>query len=132
MKRDDFEARIVQKAWTDPAYRRRLLANPKQVLSEELGKIKEGVSIPANVKVTVLEEKPDQIYLVIPLNAREVTGALTEEQLKKVAGGTGAPPVQVVVPSVLDVVQVVQVVIDTNVAVQVQAVILEGGAAPRP
>jgi hypothetical protein len=121
MKRDEFEARIVQKAWQDPAYRRRLLANPRAVLSEELSRIKEGVAVPANVKVTVLEEKPDQIYLVIPVNPREVVGTLSEEQLQKVTGGTGQPDINptnvavTVVPPTLDVVQVIQV--------QVQAVI---------
>jgi len=115
MKRDEFEARMVQKAWQDPAYRKRLLANPRGVLSEELAKIKEGVAVPANVKVTVLEEKMDQIYLVIPVNPRDVTGLLGDEQLQNVAGGTGGQPMITVTASppntvalMLGVVQVIQ------------------------
>lgn len=122
MKRDEFEAKIVQRAWEDPAYRRRLIANPRQVVSEELAKIKEGVSIPANIKVTVLEEKPDQIYLVIPVNPREVTGEMSDKDLQKVAGGTAAAVQTIQVALQLDVVQVVSVVLDQGVAVQTVAV----------
>jgi hypothetical protein len=122
MKRDEFEARIVKKAWEDPPYRQRLLANPRAVVSEELAKIKEGVSVPANVKVTVLEEKVDQIYLVIPVNPREVTGKLGDKELQGVAGGTGGPPN---IAMQLDVVQVIQVVVQVAVGLDVVQAIAE-------
>jgi hypothetical protein len=123
MKRDEFEARIVKKAWEDPAYRQRLIANPRGVVSEELAKIKEGVSVPANVKVTVLEEKVDQIYLVIPVNPREVTGKLGDKELQGVAGGTGGPPN---IAMQLDVVQVIQVVVGLDVVQAIAETVVIG------
>ena len=49
------------KAMQDEAFKQALLADPKAVLSEELGE-----AIPENVEVTVVEETADTRYLVIP------------------------------------------------------------------
>jgi len=118
MKRHDFQNHIAKKAWTDPDFKQRLLANPRAVISDELSQIKEGVSIPENVKVTVLEEKPDQIYMVLPVNPGDVTGKpLTEEDLEKIAGGESAATSAVTTAAYLDVVQVVQGVLDNGVVV---------------
>lgn len=52
---------VRSKAMQDEAFKQVLLANPKAVLSEELGK-----AIPDNVKITVVEETADTRYLVLP------------------------------------------------------------------
>ena len=52
---------VRSKAMQDEAFKQALLANPKAVLSEELGQ-----AIPDNVEVTVVEETADTRYLVIP------------------------------------------------------------------
>ncbi|GGA44097.1 NHLP leader peptide family RiPP precursor [Okeania sp. KiyG1] len=52
---------VRSKAMQDEAFKQALLANPKTVLSEELGQ-----AIPENVEVTVVEETADTRYLVIP------------------------------------------------------------------
>ena len=78
---------MIVKAWKDPAFRARLVSNPKAVFEQELG-----VALPPDLKMTVLEETPDQLYLALPLSP-EQTGdtELTEEELQLVTGGAGVP-----------------------------------------
>ena len=117
MKRHEFQNHIARKAWSDPDFKQRLLSNPRAVISEELSNIKEGVSIPENVDVKVVEEKPDEIYMVLPVNPEEVTGKpLSEEDLERIAGGESVSATAVTAV-VLDVVQVVQGVLDNGVVV---------------
>ncbi|NEO57731.1 MAG: NHLP leader peptide family natural product precursor [Okeania sp. SIO3B5] len=52
---------VRSKAMQDGEFKQSLLANPKAVLSEELGQ-----AIPENVQVTVVEETAETRYLVIP------------------------------------------------------------------
>ena len=52
---------VRSKAMQDEAFKQSLLADPKTILSEELGQ-----AIPENVQVTVVEETGDTRYLVIP------------------------------------------------------------------
>jgi hypothetical protein len=53
-------SQIVLKAWQDPEYKARLLADPNTILS------KEGVKIPTLTSVRVLENSLEQLYLAIP------------------------------------------------------------------
>lgn len=57
----DAESRIINRALTDTAYRRRLIANPRAVIGQEVGG-----SLPANVQFRVLEETPETVYVVLP------------------------------------------------------------------
>ena len=59
--RKDVEQRLLQKAAQNTEFRNLLLENPNAALSQEIG-----IDIPANVKVTVLEESPGQFYIVLP------------------------------------------------------------------
>lgn len=117
MHRNEFEAQIVAKAWKDSAFREALKKDPKGTVQKELAALKGGeVKLPDNIRVEVLEESADTMYLVIPNNPTETHGTLTDEQLMAVAGGAGqgvasGPPVTVVAGPQLDVVQVVQVVV---------------------
>ena len=118
MKRHEFQNHIARKAWSDPDFKKRLLDNPRAVISEELSNIKEGVSIPEDVDVKVVEEKPDEIYMVLPVNPEQVTGkALSEEDLERIAGGESVSASTVTTAAYLDVVQVVQGVLDNGVVV---------------
>lgn len=76
---------IVEKAVEDEAFRARLLADPKAAIEEELG-----VTLPPGLAVEVHEEGADTAHLVLP----PPRGALSDEQLARVAGGWGAilPP----------------------------------------
>ncbi len=56
---------VTAKALGDDQYRQALIANPSQVLGSE------GLTIPANVKVVIVENTADTIYLVLPVQARK-------------------------------------------------------------
>lgn len=79
--------RLVEKAVEDEAFRARLLADPKAAIEEELG-----LTLPPSLAVEVHEEGVDTAHLVLP----PPRGALSDEQLARVAGGFGLilPPSQ--------------------------------------
>jgi hypothetical protein len=62
-QRHRLEGRVVQRAWADPEFRRRLLANPKQALEEELD-----IVLPEELEVTVVEERTDRLCIVLPVD----------------------------------------------------------------
>lgn len=71
--------KIIAKAWKDPAFKKRLLSNPKAVIDEM------GGDLPDNVKVKVVEDAADTFTFVLPpspTKGRE----LNEKDLEKVAG----------------------------------------------
>lgn len=79
----DLEAQLIEKAWQDEAFRQELLRHPKAVIEAELGK-----KLPSDLQVTVLEETPNLIYLVLPANPDLLTDQdLSAEELDLVAGG---------------------------------------------
>jgi hypothetical protein len=71
---------IVAQAWADPAFKERLLAEPKAVLGEH------GILVPPDRGVRVLEAPEQVVYFVLPPTPR---GELTDEQLDRVLGGGG-------------------------------------------
>jgi hypothetical protein len=78
----DLEARVIARAVQDPAYRARLLADPRAVFAEL------GLSIPPEVEIQAVEETAGQYYLVLPAAAARRAGAsLSDAQLETVAGG---------------------------------------------
>jgi Nitrile hydratase, alpha chain len=75
--RDELEAQIIARAWSDEAFRERLQGDPRAAVAEVTG-----VVVPESIQIKVLEETPEKAYLVIPLNRV----AIADEQLD-VAGG---------------------------------------------
>ena len=73
------EAHLIERSWTDQAFRDRLLRDPKLTLSQELG-----IEFPAGAELEVLAETATKKYLVLPEPA---TGDLSDEELESVAGG---------------------------------------------
>ena len=71
--------RLIEKALADDAFREKLLKDPKACIEEEFG-----VSVPEQVEVTVLEETPGKVFLVLPAKRKAV---LREEDLAKTAAG---------------------------------------------
>ena len=70
----DVQELIVKKALADKNFREALKADPKAVIAKETG-----IAIPDNIRVTIVEETPDNIYLVIPSSEVAVAeGASTE------------------------------------------------------
>jgi hypothetical protein len=69
--------KIVAKAWRDPSFKAKLLADPQGTLRQA------GVSIPAGVTVNVVENTGTHFHFVLPAKP---SGALTDEALDKLAG----------------------------------------------
>jgi hypothetical protein len=80
--RERVEARLIERASTDPAFRERLLTDPKAAIGEELG-----TPVPEHVDVRVVEETGTTLYLVLPpaASGRE----LSEAELETIAGAGG-------------------------------------------
>jgi Nitrile hydratase, alpha chain len=72
--------KIIAKAWCDPAFKARLLADPHAALAGE------GISVLAGVTVKVVENTATEVHLVLP---PKPAGELSDEQLATVAGGAG-------------------------------------------
>jgi hypothetical protein len=73
-------AKIIAKAWRDPAFKAQLITNPAAALKAE------GMDVPVGMTVTVLENTDKQFHLVLP---HQPTGELSENDLEAVAGGRG-------------------------------------------
>lgn len=52
---------VIQKAWEDPSFKQKLLADPKEALREALG-----IQLPDNITLKTVEEGSNEFYLVIP------------------------------------------------------------------
>ena len=58
-------ARVVATAWEDPAFKQRLVADPRAVLHEH------GLPVPTGQAVRVVENTADTAYLVVPAKPNE-------------------------------------------------------------
>jgi hypothetical protein len=74
---------IVARAMADPAYRQLLLSDPRGAVAKAFGQ-----SLPANLKVQVIEQEPDTVYLFLPLAGSD---EMSEAELDAVAGGGSKP-----------------------------------------
>ena len=91
MNRDEIERQIIAQASADPAFRQRLLADPKAALAELLG-----VALPPGMTITVMEEQPGQHILVLPPAAPAPEALpLDDLELALVGGGRTLRPIQV-------------------------------------
>ena len=70
--------RVIIKAWSDPEFKARLIADPRGVLEAE------GVKVPAAATIKVLENTETLTHLILPPTP---AAALSDDQLDKVAGG---------------------------------------------
>lgn len=74
---------IIQKAWTDEAFKQKLLANANEALEEE------GIEVPAGIEVRVVEDTPEVRHVVLPPPSLD-EGALDDDQLDAVSGGANS------------------------------------------
>lgn len=72
-------ARIVARAWREPDFKARLMADPLATLKAA------GAAPPPGVTVTVVEDAATLVHVVLP---PKPVGALSDEALEKAAGGT--------------------------------------------
>jgi hypothetical protein len=61
--RPEIERRIIDLAQSDAEFRARLIADPRAALAEVLG-----VEVPAFLEVVVVEERPDLLCIVLPVD----------------------------------------------------------------
>ena len=78
--RKDLEIYLITRALKDEKFRQDLVANPKAIVEKELGK-----KLPEELKIKVLEETENTIYMVFPCNPYE---GLPEEELRASLGMT--------------------------------------------
>jgi hypothetical protein len=71
--------KLVAKAWSDSAFKARLLRDPHAALTEA------GVPVASGVTIKVVEDTESTRHLVLPPPPPE--GELSDEALDKVAGG---------------------------------------------
>ncbi|MFD1175098.1 NHLP leader peptide family RiPP precursor [Paenibacillus puldeungensis] len=64
------QSQVIQKAWQDPSFKAKLLADPKAAIQEVLG-----VSFPDHIKIKAVEENSDEFYLVLPQNPSGVVAS---------------------------------------------------------
>jgi hypothetical protein len=65
--RQQLEARIVRRAWSDPAFRELLLSDPRAAVSDELG-----AEVPEGLRIEVVEERSDLLCIVLPVDLSEM------------------------------------------------------------
>jgi hypothetical protein len=70
--------KVVAKAWSDGAFKAKLLSNPQSALAEL------GYQMPAGVRIEVVEDTATTRHLVLPPRP---DGELSDEALEKVSGG---------------------------------------------
>ncbi|MBS0650918.1 MAG: NHLP leader peptide family RiPP precursor [Verrucomicrobia bacterium] len=81
MQQQDFQkkwAKVIAKAWSDPAYKKKLLENPEATLAAE------GITFPKGTQVQIHKQDDKIVHLNFP---DKPEGELSEEKLLKVAAG---------------------------------------------
>ncbi len=71
---------VIKKAWSDEAFKAKLLSNTMAALKEN------GIAIPEGVTVKAVENTDKVFYLIIP--PKPGVRELSDEDLNKAAGGT--------------------------------------------
>ena len=79
MSSEELTKKLILTAWSDSAFKKELIENPKAAIEKELN-----TKLPDDVNVKVVEIDNKTLLLPIPVKPE---GELTEEQLESVAGG---------------------------------------------
>lgn len=61
---------VIERATTEPEFRARLLADPREALSDFFVE-----PLPEQVRINVIEERPDEATIVLPLASSDVSDA---------------------------------------------------------
>ena len=79
----EFQNALIARAMKEESFRQSLIANPKGVVEQEMGKRIEGAKLPDQLEVKVIEQPANALYLILPIMPDE----LSDEELDQVAGG---------------------------------------------
>lgn len=82
ISRKDIKEALVRAALKDEAFRESLLANPKFAVERALGR-----TLPDRIKVVLLQETDDVMYIVLPKDFPDDTANLSDAELETIAGG---------------------------------------------
>lgn len=63
--RQDLAAELIAKAWENERFRQKLLSNPKDA-KDAIAKIL-GTQIAEDIEIRVVQETPNNLYLVLPV-----------------------------------------------------------------
>ena len=83
--RHDFEDRINAHAWKSPQWKKKLLTDPKAAFLELTGE-----SVPSEISMKVIEERKKECVIILH-PAPSHADTMSEEELRKVAGGRNIP-----------------------------------------
>lgn len=72
-------AKVVAKAWSDPAFKEKLMKNPQQILKEY------DIAVPAGKRIVIQEESNDTLQLFLP---KKPAASMSQEELLKVAAAS--------------------------------------------
>jgi hypothetical protein len=67
-------AKVIAKAWSDEAFKERLLSEPKTVLETE------GIKAPEGAEVMAVEQTEKKFYFVIPAKPQDIS--ITDENIE--------------------------------------------------
>ena len=83
-QRQQLEQQLIEKAMKDESFRKQLIENPGAAIEAEFGR-----KIPESIKINVLEEDANTVYLILPqVSNQNSEMELTDAELNAVAGGT--------------------------------------------
>lgn len=71
-------SKIIRKAWTDEAFKQRLLAHPHDVIKEYK------IEIPSNINIKIVEAPLNTKLILLPPKQKE---EISEAELDKISGG---------------------------------------------
>ena len=82
-QRKQLEQQLIEKAMKDESFRKQLIENPCAAIEAVTG-----MKIPETIKIKVLEEDPQTVYLVLPfIHSVDNEMELSEADLQAVSGG---------------------------------------------
>jgi hypothetical protein len=53
---------LISKAWDDPAFKQKLLSEPKTTIEETLG-----ITLPEEIEIFIHEQTPTVLHLILPM-----------------------------------------------------------------